>query len=190
MAGLLDLLNAGNGLLALAPGSFANRWAGVDAALAAGSFDPQGQNNPPGAGAPAMPNNNVSAMAPGFPPVPLPLPRPAAAPMPAAAMADAAGAGGLPPDFWARFGQGLSDNANTLLALGGGTLRGGIGMGAQDAARIGLHEAELAQRRRAAAAQQAATVAALRSLGLGNPAALAAMNPVLARALISRGERR
>jgi hypothetical protein len=53
-----------------------------------------------------------------------------------------------------------------------------------------LHEAELGQRRRAAAAQQAATVAALRSLGLGNPAALAAMNPVLARALISRGERR
>jgi len=81
--------------------------------------------------------------------------------------------------------QGLSDNANTLLAFGGGALKGGIGQGLSDAARIGLHEADLAQRRNALAAQQAATIAALRGAGLANPETVAAMHPALARALLA-----
>ena len=80
--------------------------------------------------------------------------------------------------------QALADNANTLLAFGGGALRGGIGQGASDAARVGLSESELAQRRKALAAQQAATIAALRGAGLANPAAVAAMHPALARVLL------
>src|SRR5262245_50715917 len=44
--------------------------------------------------------------------------------------------------------QPLADNANSLLAFGGGALRGGVGQGLTDAARIGVTESELAQRRK------------------------------------------
>ena len=81
--------------------------------------------------------------------------------------------------------QGLADNSNTLLAFGGGALRGGIGQGLSDAARIGLHESDLVQRRKALTAQQAATIQALRSAGLSNPEAIAAMHPALANLLMS-----
>jgi hypothetical protein len=80
--------------------------------------------------------------------------------------------------------QGLADNANTLLAFGGGALRGGVGQGASDAARVGLSESELRERRKALGAQQAATIAALRNAGLKNPESVAAIHPALARVLL------
>jgi hypothetical protein len=82
--------------------------------------------------------------------------------------------------------QNLADNADTLLAFGGGTLRGGLGLGASEAAKIGSHAAQLAQQRRALAAQQAAALLALQARGIPDAAVLAAMHPALARVLLTR----
>jgi hypothetical protein len=82
--------------------------------------------------------------------------------------------------------QSIADNADALLAFGGGTLRGGLGLGASEAAKIGSHAAQLAQQRRALAAQQAAALLALQARGIPDAAALAAMHPVLARVLLTR----
>jgi hypothetical protein len=86
--------------------------------------------------------------------------------------------------------QNLADNADALLAFGGGTLRGGLGLGASEAAKIGAHAAQLAQQRRTLAAQQAAALLALQARGIPDAAALAAMHPVLARVLLTRGPER
>jgi hypothetical protein len=103
-----------------------------------------------------------------------------------AAPSNANPAGGdLLSELRAAIPQGLADNSNTLLAFGGGSLRGGIGKGLSDAAKVGLHETELLQRRKSLAAQQAATIQALRGAGLSNPDALAAMHPALARILLA-----
>jgi hypothetical protein len=81
--------------------------------------------------------------------------------------------------------QGLADNSNTLLAFGGGALKGGIGQGLTDASKIGVHESDLLKRHKFLSAQQAATVEALRNAGLQNPEAVAAIHPALARVLLA-----
>jgi hypothetical protein len=123
----------------------------------------------------------------GFAPPP-PVPPPAQPPSglsPPVPANPFAGVGDLLGTIRAGIPQALADNGNTLLAFGGGALRGGIGQGASDAARIGLHEFEMVQRRKTHNAQQAATLQALRGAGLSNPEAVAAMHPALARVLLA-----
>ncbi len=169
------------GLLgALPPWLFAAQQLGLPPAwgsVPATAWPAQGAAAPlpsdPSAGRPPAPAAAASAASNRAPlPALNALPSPAAANDPLAAIRAA-----IP--------QGLADNANTLLAFGGGALKGGIGQGLSDAARIGLHEADLAQRRRALAAQQAATIAAFRAAGLANPETIAAMHPALARILLA-----
>jgi hypothetical protein len=121
------------------------------------------------------------ASAPPSPQPPLPATAPNV-PMPQAANLFDRTRGAIP--------QGLADNADALLAFAGGTLRGGLGLGASEAAKIGTHAAQLAQQRHALAAQQAAALNALQTRGIPDAAALAMMNPALARVLLTRAPER
>jgi hypothetical protein len=113
-----------------------------------------------------------------------PVQPPSESPMPAPSN-PSSGIGDILANIRAGIPQGLADNSNTLLAFGGGSLGGGIGKGLTDASKIGLHEADLAQKRKALAAQHTATIQALRGAGFPNAEAIAAMNPALAKLLLA-----
>src|SRR5262245_27383597 len=141
------------------------------------SFPPlPSTDNAPAPAAPA-----AASPAPAAPPSPQPPPN-LSLPVPANPLA---GIGDVLRNFRAGIPQALADNSNTLLAFGGGALRGGIGQGLGVAAGVGRQESELAQRRKALNAQQAATIAELRGAGLKNPEQVAAMHPAMARVLLT-----
>jgi hypothetical protein len=96
-----------------------------------------------------------------------------------------AGTGPQPGTMMDRIGQGLNDNAATLMALGGGIAQGGLGRGLQLAAQAGVQEAQLGQKK--ATAQSIAQSL----IWAGTPPAIAltiaqSQNPQLVRYALER----
>jgi hypothetical protein len=121
-------------------------------------------------------------------------PLPAAADVaPAAVLGSPVGAGapaapatapGGDLDALQRVLQGINAHAATLMALGGGTMTGGLGRGLQAAAA----ESNAEQKGNLAAANRDATVRALLAAGVAPTVALAAAgNPAVLRAVTARG---
>ena len=95
--------------------------------------------------------------------------------------------GGVVGGFLDRLDRGLSDNSNTLLALGGGMISGGLGKGLSDAARVGLVEGEQVQKQKTLRQAQQSAYASVKAAGGNEAQAMAAAsNPEILKMMMAR----
>jgi hypothetical protein len=142
------------------------------------NWQPQSKASSWGAGKSPVSNQATPSTAP-LSPVPDSSTEPPSAATSNAAATDSDSSG----DFLSRLGQGLRDNSSMLMALGAGTMTGGLGRGFQAAAAA----TEADAKRQAESASRNATLQALLQLGVPNAVAhAAAINPDLLKAISGR----